>query len=92
MNQIVVGIDFSKNSIHALEYAVNLASKVGANVHMIWINNVLSSEHVFDSLESDIKKDKKHNFERLIKQYQPLLKNNEISYKLKKWQSTYRNV
>jgi len=83
MNQIVVGIDFSKNSIHALEYAVNLASKVGANVHMIWINNVLSSEHVFDSLESDIKKDKKHNFERLIKQYQPLLKNNEISYKLK---------
>lgn len=83
MNQIVVGIDFSKNSIHALEYAVNLAAKVGANVHMIWINNVLSAEHVFDSLESDIKKDKKYNFERLIKQYQPLLKNNEISYKLK---------
>lgn len=37
MKNIVVGIDFSENSINSLRHAVALATVTGATVHIVWV-------------------------------------------------------
>ncbi len=84
MKKILVGIDFSKNSIHALEYAINFANKVNADVMMLWVNNIATLEYVFDSYEGDLKREKRQNFDKLIEKYQDKLVPGKIYFKLRK--------
>jgi nucleotide-binding universal stress UspA family protein len=84
MKQILVGVDFSKNSIHALEYAIQFANKVGADITLLWVNNTATSEYIFDETLIEIKKEKKSNLEKLIDQYQGQLAPGKMSYKLRK--------
>ena len=84
MKQILVGVDFSKNSIHALEYAIQFANKVGANITLLWVNNTATSEYVFDDTLLEIKKEKRANLETLIEKYQGKLSPGQLSYKLRK--------
>jgi nucleotide-binding universal stress UspA family protein len=84
MKQILVGIDFSKNSIHALEYAIQFANKVEANITLLWVNNTASSEYIFDDTLIEIKKEKRLNLEKLIEQYQEKLSPGKLSFKLRK--------
>jgi len=84
MKQILVGIDFSKNSIHALEYAIQFANKVEANITLLWVNNTASSEYIFDDTLIEIKKEKRLNLEKLIEQYQKKLSPGKLSFKLRK--------
>ncbi|MBU2649520.1 MAG: universal stress protein [Bacteroidetes bacterium] len=84
MKQVLVGIDFSKNSLHALEYAVNFAGQAGAGVTMVWVNNAISQEYIFDALDSEMKKEKKENFEKLIREFKHHLPKGNIDYKLRK--------
>jgi len=84
MKQVLVGIDFSKNSLHALEYAVNFAGQAGAGVTMVWVNNAISQEYIFDALDSEMKKEKKENFEKLILEFKSRLPKGNIDYKLRK--------
>lgn len=84
MKQIVVGIDFSKNSIHALEYAMLFAEYTEASLTLVWVNNATTSEYIFDSLNGELKQEKKDSFEKLLKEYQPRLKKGRIDFKLRK--------
>jgi nucleotide-binding universal stress UspA family protein len=84
MKQILVGVDFSKNSIHALEYALQFANRVGADMTLLWVNNTATSEYVFDDTLLEIKKEKRSNLETLIDKYQGKLSPGKISYKLRK--------
>jgi len=84
MKQLLVGVDFSKNSIHALEYAIQFANKVGANITLLWVNNTATSEYVFDETLLEIKKEKRINLEKLIEQYKDQLSPGKMSFKLRK--------
>ncbi len=84
MKQILVGIDFSKNSIHALEYAIQFANKVGANITLLWVNNTTTSEYIFDETLIEIKKEKRANLDKLVEQYQKQLSPGKLKYKLRK--------
>jgi len=84
MKQLLVGLDFSKNSIHALEYAIQFANKVGANITLLWVNNTATSEYVFDETLLEIKKEKRINLEKLIEQYKDQLSPGKMSFKLRK--------
>ena len=84
MKQLLVGLDFSKNSIHALEYAIQFANKVGANITLLWVNNTATSEYVFDETLLEIKKEKRMNLEKLIDQYKDQLSPGKMSFKLRK--------
>ncbi len=84
MKQILVGIDFSKNSIHALEYAIQFANNFEANITLLWVNNTASSEYIFDDTLIEIKKEKRLNLEKLIEQYQEKLSPGKLSFKLRK--------
>lgn len=39
MKDIIVAIDFSKGSIHALEYALELAGKLSSDVMLVWVDD-----------------------------------------------------
>jgi nucleotide-binding universal stress UspA family protein len=70
MKNILVAIDFSKNAEHALEYALVFAGKMDANIHLIWVDNTLSEESVIDTIEGDLRREKKSYMNSLIQKYQ----------------------
>ncbi|MCB2221098.1 MAG: universal stress protein [Bacteroidetes bacterium] len=84
MKQILVAIDFSRCSIHALEYAILLANRIKANITMVWVDNTQIDESVYlQSIESS-RKEIVSNFEELISKYGSGLEKGEITYKIRK--------
>jgi len=84
MNQILVAIDFSRCSIHALEYAINMANRINANILLVWVDNIRSDESVYLSPVEGGRKEITGSFDELIAKYGPQLKQGEISYKIRK--------
>lgn len=84
MKNILVAIDFSKCSVHALEYAINLANILKSNVLMVWVDNTRSEETIFPEYPGDSRKEITGNFKELINKYQPLLDQGELSFKIRK--------
>ena len=54
MKNIVVGIDFSKNSENALRHAVALALKSNAVVHVVWVKTPTASTKLDVSNEEEM--------------------------------------
>ena len=71
MKRILVAIDFSKNAEHALEYALVYAKKLDAEVKLIWVDSSVSDESVLDTIEGDLRREKKSYMNELIKKYEP---------------------
>lgn len=84
MKQILVAIDFSKCSIHALEYAIFLAQKMESNIMMVWVDTSGSSESVYQAELPGSRKEITGNFEELISQFKDQLNGVKISYKIRK--------
>jgi len=68
MKRIVVGIDFSKGALHAFRYALQMAKKTGADIRLVWVDNLSSGEAVFNSPANEIRTDAKENIDSLIKE------------------------
>lgn len=83
MKQIIVAIDFSKCSVHALEYAINLSNTLKTNIIMVWVDAARTDETVLSPLDSN-RKEITNNFDQLIEKYSSSLKYGEISYKIRK--------
>ncbi len=84
MKQIIVAIDFSKCSLHALEYAINMANRIKANILMVWVDNTKSDESVYTDLTTGSRKEITNSFDEIIAKYGPTLKDGEITYKIRK--------
>lgn len=84
MKNIVVAIDFSKGSIHALEYAIKIANKAKANIYLIWVDNISSSEIVYSHFTNEDRLEHKKSFEDLMKEYKGKLTNGKLDYILRK--------
>ena len=84
MKQIIVAIDFSKCSLHALEYAIQLANKINSNILLVWVDNTRSDESVYTSPLDSSRKEVNENFEEIIEKYSPSLDKGEITYKIRK--------
>jgi nucleotide-binding universal stress UspA family protein len=69
MKTILVAIDFSKNAEHALEYALVYAEKLEATIYLIWVDNTLSDESVLDTIEGDIRLEKKEYLKKLTNKH-----------------------
>jgi nucleotide-binding universal stress UspA family protein len=83
MKQIVVAVDFSKNSIHALEYAVNFAASIKGAVTMVWVDKPESEDSIYENETSEYRIEAKNRMEELVKEYSKKL-NGNIFYKLRK--------
>jgi len=84
MKRILVAIDFSKCSIHALEYAISLANKTKGSILMVWVDNTSSAESVFPETLTDSRKEITNNFNELIGKYQPKLSGGKLEFKIRK--------
>ncbi|MCB0804852.1 MAG: universal stress protein [Bacteroidales bacterium] len=84
MNQILVAIDFSKCSIHALEYAVFMANRIKAGIQLVWVDNTTSDESIYLSPADGGRKEITGSFDELIGKYSPMLEQGEMSYKIRK--------
>ncbi len=83
MKEIIVGIDFSKGSIHALNYAITIANKTNANILMIWVDSFSEKEGLLIKEQKLLKDDICANFNEIIKLHQPLLKQGTLSFKIR---------
>ena len=84
MKDIVVAIDFSKGSTHALEYAIELANHTHANVSMVWVDNLNGTEAGFAAESKELRNEAKGNFDELIEKYKDKLVHGKLITKVRK--------
>lgn len=83
MKQIIVATDFSKCSIHSLEYAIGLSNVLKTNILMVWVDSVRTDESVMNPVDIS-RKEISTMFDQLIEKYSPDLKHGTMSYKIRK--------
>jgi nucleotide-binding universal stress UspA family protein len=92
MQPIIVAVDFSNTSIHAMEYAISVANKMKSDIHLIWVDKFISNESVYPDTSNENRNEAKKRFEELIALYsQKLARGISMDYKLKKGR-IYREV
>ena len=84
MKEIIVAIDFSKCSLHALDYSIMIANRIQANIKMIWVDNESSEDMVFTKEEQEVRQEKKSYFEEILLKYENKLLYGNLDYKLRK--------
>lgn len=84
MKNIVAAIDFSKSSLHALEYAINLANIIHSNITMVWVDKTSNSENVYIRDVDDYRLEVKRRFEEIIKSYEKVYSGGTFDYKLRR--------
>ena len=92
MQPIIVAVDFSNTSIHAVEYAISMANKMKSDIHLIWVDKLTSQESVYPDTSNENRNEAKKRFEELLSVYsKKLVKGISMEYKLKKGK-IYREV
>lgn len=84
MDNLLVAIDFSKNAIHALEYAMTYANRFGADISMIWVDNSVSSEMMTDTTEGALRHESHELFKEILEKYSVKFDKGKLNYKLGK--------
>jgi nucleotide-binding universal stress UspA family protein len=84
MKDIVVAIDFSKGSVHALEYAIELANLTHVNVNMVWVDTVSGNEVGFPNESKEFRSEAKSNLDELLATYKDKLVNGKLYAKVRK--------
>ncbi|MFH1160372.1 MAG: universal stress protein [bacterium] len=85
MQSIVVAIDFSNISLHALEYTIPIANKFKSNILMVWVDKISPMESLYPDTSNRNRQEAKKRFEDIIKSYSKKMgKGLKMEYKLKK--------
>ena len=85
MQPIIVAVDFSNTSIHALEYAIPLANQFKSDIIMVWVDKIISSEGIYSDDSNENRNEAKKRFEDLIRLKQnDLSKDIKLEFKLKR--------
>jgi nucleotide-binding universal stress UspA family protein len=84
MKDIVVAIDFSKGSIHALEYAIELANLTHSNINLVWVDNISGSEVAFANESKELRNEAKGNFDEMLALYKDKLLHGKLVAKVRK--------
>lgn len=69
MQPIVVAVDFSTSSIHAIEYAIPLANKLKSDIILVWVDKFSSNESLYPDTSSQNRNEAKKRFEEIILQF-----------------------
>jgi nucleotide-binding universal stress UspA family protein len=84
MKDIVVAIDFSKGSIHALEYAIELANLTHSNINLVWVDNISGSDIAFANESKELRNEAKGNFDEVLTLYKDKLVHGKLAAKVRK--------
>ncbi|MBW6491409.1 MAG: universal stress protein [Lentimicrobium sp.] len=83
MKEIIVAIDFSKGSIHALDYAIAFANQMKSNIMMVWVDSKASQDFAFSAETNEFRDEAVKSMEDILKSRKSVLKNGKLSYKLR---------
>jgi len=85
MHPIIVAVDFSNTSIHAIDYAIPLANKFKSDIILVWVDKINVQESLYPDTSTENRNEAKKRFEELIRSYHKKLgKGITMDYKLKK--------
>jgi nucleotide-binding universal stress UspA family protein len=85
MHPIIVAVDFSNTSVHALEYSIVLANRFNSDIVMIWVDKPVSNEAIYPDTSNENRNEAKKRFDELVGYYsKSLVKGIKIEYKLRK--------
>lgn len=85
MQPILVAVDFSNTSIHAIEYAISLANKMKSDLVMVWVDKLTPLESLYPDTSNQNRNEAKKRFEELIQLYsKKLVRGLKMDYKLRK--------
>lgn len=84
MERLLVGLDFSKGSIHAFEYALEMAKVTGAQIRLVWVDNFTSRELALNKNVHQGRIDAKKNLDELLEQFKDHPLSGKIDYRLLK--------
>ncbi len=84
MKDILVAIDFSKGSVHALEYAIELANVAQSNITMVWVDNLPANDLQSGADSGEFRDESKKNLEELVNNHKAKLKGGKLSFKIRK--------
>jgi len=82
MNEIVVGIDFSKGALNALKYASILAKSFKCKITMLWVDKPYNPDSVYVDGEN-FREGVHKRLTELVEEYTPLLGKDGIQYKIR---------
>lgn len=80
---IIVGMDFSEGSEYALNYSVNIANKLNANILLVWVDKDRSSTSLSAGNISPAEHEVKKRFEELIEKRKENLTGGKFMYKIR---------
>ncbi len=85
MHPIIVAVDFSNTSIHAIDYAIPLANKMKSDIILAWVDKVIPQESLYPDTANENRNEAKKRFDELVTLYAKQLgKGQKMEYKLKK--------
>jgi len=84
MKRIVVAVDFSSGSIHALKYAINISNLVTCDVLMVWVDKTASPESIYSAGGENYRGEVIKRFNDLVEKFQPSCSGGTLTYKLRK--------
>jgi nucleotide-binding universal stress UspA family protein len=85
MNPIIVAVDFSNTSIHAIDYAIPLANKMKSDIILAWVDKITTLESIYPDTSNESRNEAKKRLDELVEHYTLQLgKGQKIEYKLKK--------
>jgi nucleotide-binding universal stress UspA family protein len=85
MRPIVVGVDFSSSSLHAIEYSIPIANKLESDILLVWVDKYTASESIYPDTSSETRNEAKKRFGELIFQHKKeLAPGIKMEYKLRK--------
>jgi len=85
MQPVVVAVDFSNTSIHAVEYAIPIANKLKSDIVLIWVDKISPQESLYPDTSNENRNEAKKRFDELIHLYHRKLgKGLNMEYKLRK--------
>ncbi len=84
MKTLLVATDFSKNSLHVLEYAIMFANKLEASIHLVWVDNSSLEDSLIDTIEEGLRIEKKNYLQKVVSDYKSKVPGEKLQYHLKK--------
>ena len=84
MKNIIVAFDFSKNAVHALDYAIKYANVFDSDINLVWVDNTGSRENIIDTIEGEIRIEKKKYLNDISEKYKNRLQKGTVKVILRK--------
>jgi nucleotide-binding universal stress UspA family protein len=69
MKTLIVAFDFSKNAIHALDYALVYAKNLNARICLVWVDNSKPTGSIIETIDEDLRIEKKEYLNKIIEDY-----------------------